>query len=102
MLKLSVKTGDLVRMGENLVEIISVYKDCIYITFNNGQLCRVTKSGTALPNDNIILFERKRKGSVAVIGLSSPQRIERVPDKHADKVKSKELSPCGKVRKRMG
>lgn len=80
MLKISVTPGSKVKMGENLFEVHTIYKDCIYIDVGD-KVQRVGYNPVIIFSNSTVQFIRKKlRNTRAIIGLTSPHKIYRVPD----------------------
>jgi len=79
MLTLTLRHNEQVNLGDNLLEIISIYEECIYIEYNKQQH-KILKDQTITLGTSTIQYKRTRKHKGVVIGLSSPQKILRRKD----------------------
>jgi hypothetical protein len=62
-------------MGDNLIEIINFYDDYGYIAYNS-KMHQISRTPLQINQDSI-QFIRRKKNSIR-IGLSSPQKIQRL------------------------
>lgn len=67
-------------MGANVFEVHTIYKDCIYID-TGEKVQRISFVPVTIFSTDTIQFVRKRlRNTRAIIGLTSPHRIQRIPD----------------------
>ena len=74
---LTLKPGSKVYIGENLLTILHIYNQKVYIKYKSTiygideQIRYIDETST--------MFYKERKGSNALLGFSSPHPIRRVP-----------------------
>ncbi len=76
MLVLTLNKKDRVNIGSNQLELLSVYDNCIWIAFNSMPI-QINLKTTRTIGDDTVKFITNRRGR-AMIGLTSPFRIERI------------------------
>jgi hypothetical protein len=79
MLKISVNPGSEVKMGNNVFKVHTIFTDCLYIDTGES-IERVGYSPVTIYGNSTIQFIRKKlRNPRALIGLTSPHRIQRIP-----------------------